>query len=65
MHGPVIQSLFSEVINSFIYPVVEMSHLQIKNYKLNDIPFKTVNNFPENIKLVERKILTKLIILIS
>ena len=60
MHGPVIQSLFSEVINSFVYPVVEMSHLQIKNYKLNDIPFKTVNNFPENIKLAESKILTKL-----
>lgn len=65
MHGPVIQSLFSEVINSFVYPVVEMSHLQIKNYKLNDIPFKTVNNFPENIKLAERKKLTKLSKIIS
>ena len=65
MHGPVIQSLFSEVINSFVYPVVEMSHLQIKNYKLNDISFKTVKNFPENIKLVESKKLTKLSINIS
>ena len=65
MHGPVIQSLFSEVINSFVYPVVEMSHLQIKNYKLNNIPFKTVNNFLENIKLAESKILTKLSINIS